>query len=417
MAIIAIRVFDGDGRLKRGLPFYSLVAITISVSIACSFSATPTAIPPTAMTKTPTLQQGSADARIHPNESLVLVYIEPNESSDYLTVLSMNDPLMVLERTADDRWIKVRTTDNLEGWVLNAQLIVEIELANVPAIAVPTPPSAITPPVADIQPATLEGEVWGASRTNLQTILKRGIARGNRVEVFSKIGDSITESVHFLAPFGDKRYDLQGYAYLQPAIDYFSQGIMYNDRNPFNATPIAAKRSWTSATVLDPDYANPQFCQAGESPLECDYAAIAPIVALIMFGTNDVSSMSADTFRRNMSEIIEISIDYGIIPVISTIPQRDGYAAKVREFNAVIVDLADKYDIPLWDYAALMSTLPNQGLSSDGAHPSFPQGNTTAAATFSFANLQYGYTVRNLSALEILYSLLSEVIQPTLTGN
>ena len=48
----------------------------------------------------------------------------------------------------------------------------------------------------------------------------------------------------------------------------------------------------------------------------------------------------------------------------------------------------------------MMETIPNQGLSSDGLHPSLPPDG--APGRFSTDNLQYGYTVRNLTALQTL---------------
>jgi hypothetical protein len=72
----------------------------------------------------------------------------------------------------------------------------------------------------------------------------------------------------------------------------------------------------------------------------------------------------------------------------------------VEIINGIIVRLAREYDVPLWDYWSALQALPNDGLSGDGVHPSYPS--IAGAANFTPDNLQYGYTVRNLLALQAL---------------
>jgi lysophospholipase L1-like esterase len=103
-----------------------------------------------------------------------------------------------------------------------------------------------------------------------------------------------------------------------------------------------------------------------------------------------------------MRQVLETSLENGVIPVLSTLPefQRPGGAARVAELNGIITRLAREYDVPLWDYHAALEPLPNHGLSSDGVHPSFLT--PSASADFTPQNLQYGQTVRNLTALQAL---------------
>jgi lysophospholipase L1-like esterase len=129
-------------------------------------------------------------------------------------------------------------------------------------------------------------------------------------------------------------------------------------------------------------------------------------VALIMIGTNDSGSGATDAFAWQMSEIVRISIEMGVIPVLSTIPPKnidENQEARVNAFNEVIRQIARQYDVPLWDYYANMVNLPNRGMSSDGLHPSAPPDG--AAGRLTADNLQYGFTMRNLNALQVLDSL------------
>jgi lysophospholipase L1-like esterase len=131
-----------------------------------------------------------------------------------------------------------------------------------------------------------------------------------------------------------------------------------------------------------------------------------------MLGTNDVPDtdhISATVYKNQMRKIIETCITAGAIPVVSTLPpfHRDtGY--RVAIFNDVLVKLTDEYDIPLWNYWAAVQNLPEEGLSSDGVHPSV---SPTGATDFSNGALRYGMNVRNLTALQALDAVWREVIR------
>jgi hypothetical protein len=70
--------------------------------------------------------------------------------------------------------------------------------------------------------------------------------------------------------------------------------------------------------------------------------------------------------------------------------------------------MARQFEIPLWDYWHALQTLPNQGISADGIHPSAPPDGFTGR--FTPANLQYGYTIRNLTALQALNTVWRSVM-------
>jgi hypothetical protein len=74
----------------------------------------------------------------------------------------------------------------------------------------------------------------------------------------------------------------------------------------------------------------------------------------------------------------------------------------------VIVATARANDIPLWDFYSSINGLPNRGLSGDGVHPSEAPDNQDAY--FDEEHLQYGFTVRNLGALQMLYELWRQVL-------
>jgi hypothetical protein len=246
--------------------------------------------------------------------------------------------------------------------------------------------------------------------SNLKTIAMIGQARGNNLVVFTKVGDSITVGERFLYPFGNGKYQLGDHTYLQPVIDAFLQTPVRKG-NSFNNPSVASAIGWAAYNVLAPRNADPYQCEAGESPLVCEYRIIQPSIAFIMLGTNDVGYRTQDEYAHDMSEIVSQSMEMGVIPILTTIPPQPRVADRVAAFNTILRDLAANNNLPLIDFAAAMSELPGNGLAYDNVHPSWPPGDDELAAYFTPDNLRYGYTVRNLLTLQML-DRIWHVIKP-----
>ncbi len=237
--------------------------------------------------------------------------------------------------------------------------------------------------------------------SKIKTIAMIGKVRENNLYVFAKIGDSITVGERFLYPFGAGHYQLRDHTYLQPVIDAYVQSSV-REVTSFNNPSVASVIGWAAYNVLSPRSADPYQCNAGESPLVCEYRIIQPSIAFIMFGTNDVGYRTQDEFSHDMGEIIKQSMELGVIPVLTTIPPQPRVPDRVTAFNTIIHDLATQNDLPLIDVNAAFSLLPNSGLAYDNVHPSWPPGDEELAADFAPENLAYGYTVRNLLTLQML---------------
>lgn len=256
----------------------------------------------------------------------------------------------------------------------------------------------LSPPVARAQNGFVPFPDDIAS--NIRAIWSVGQAYGNRPGMFSKVGDSISKSIYFLRQIGWRVYDLGAYGYLQPVVDQFSNTWVGVD-NAFTRNSVAADVGWAAWGVLEPELADEDVCQPDEKPLECEYRIARPAIALIMFGTNDASYRTAREYRYDLERIVDLSLSWGVIPVLSTFPNRPDAQGAATELNQVVRDLAAERHLPLWDYAAALAPLPNQGLAWDNLHPSAPE-ETDFVAVFDAENLQYGYVVRNLTALQIL---------------
>lgn len=240
---------------------------------------------------------------------------------------------------------------------------------------------------------------------HVRQIVAVGQSKHNRLDVFSKVGDSITVSHGFMYPLGDHSHNLEKHNYLQAVIDFY-QADNARTGNSFVNTSLAAGEGWAAWGVLDPELANSQVCQAGESPLVCEYRIVRPAVAIIMFGTNDVGYRTGGQFRADMNTVIDTTINMGVVPIMMTIPNRPDRSSAVDLFNGIIRDIAHEKALPLIDYYELTRYLPNSGLTWDNVHPSLPPSGYEEAGIFSESNLRYGYTVRNLATLQALYSIL-----------
>jgi hypothetical protein len=207
------------------------------------------------------------------------------------------------------------------------------------------------------------------------------------------VGDCESSSDWFLKEFskGKRYYNLGPYANLQETIDYFNASLGYGS--------YAALRGATAATVLTPFWADPEACEANETPLACEYRVHNPAFAFIALGTNDVHKV--DQFEPKLREIIEYTLEQRVIPIPVT--KADNLEGD-ESINLIIARLAAEYHLPLWNFWAAVQPLPGKGLQPDGSHLTF-------APNFfdDPKNLEGAWAVRNLTALQVLEAMRTAV--------
>ncbi len=337
---------------------------------------------------------------------------QPNTDSSVLINLDAGAELTAIGRDRDSQWIQVISSDSQRGWVMARFVDVYVDVLRLPVTFGRDPVTVVSTSEAVVTvPASVDPII--NITDNARAIYDRGIGLGNRPNVFSKVGDSITVATWVFYPIGWGQQQLGNYSYLQPAIDYFSSEIIRDGNNSFSNIPLAADNQWTTTDLLDPAKGDPAVCGATETPLDCEYRIARPSIALILIGTNDVASLDGATYRRNLETILDKTIGRNILPVLSTLPRRTGFDAQIDEFNAIIRSTAGQYQIPIWQFHEILAPLPNNGLDADGVHPSFPPvtlGQWEATANFIGENLNYGYNQRNLTALIVLDALWRQVI-------
>lgn len=234
-------------------------------------------------------------------------------------------------------------------------------------------------------------------------LYREALDQGSSPNSFVKVGDCMTDNPNFLLPIGEGNYDLGEYADLESVITTFSEG----DENSFARTSQAAAGGFNTASILDSMWANPEFCEAGESPLTCEFRIMQPSVALIMFGTNDLNYLTAEQFDFFLRSIVAATIENKVLPVLSTFPSRPEFPEQSVLYNQIVVKVAQDYGVPLINLWAALEPLPNRGVDpEDPTHMTEPEAGL--ACYFNDDTLQAGFTVRNLVTLQTLDLLLKQ---------
>jgi hypothetical protein len=197
---------------------------------------------------------------------------------------------------------------------------------------------------------------------------------------------------------------------LLEVINYFSVEPRPGAANSFITASQAAHSAFTSAIVLEgSNFTNPEFCQPGEVPLDCEYRLNKPAVSVIMFGVVDVLLMTPQQFNNYMRYIVKYTMDRGIVPVLSTAAENASNPSKSQQFNQIVARIANEKSLPLINLSAALAPLPNKGMDPDGIHLSRPADHSQTGF-FTGDNLQYGYTMRNLVTLQALQEVIHQIL-------
>jgi hypothetical protein len=269
---------------------------------------------------------------------------------------------------------------------------------------------------ADIEVASIPvlPQITPAMRDHLRELFRQGQTQGNSARAFAKVGDCMTENAFFLGPLSEARFELGEYTALRPTIEQFlgapARRASGKDwaKDSFATVGLASAGGFNVAGPLDPTWSNPEWCQGGESPLACEFRTSKPAFAIIMFGTNDVNVTDLPTYDYYLRSVISQTLDAGVIPIVNTFPTRPENPEKSDQLNQIVVKVAQDYGVPLVNLNRALSTLPNQGVDpEDTTHLSVPPDGRVDV--FTSANLQYGFTVRNLVTLQALDAVLRAI--------
>lgn len=224
-------------------------------------------------------------------------------------------------------------------------------------------------------------------------ILKAGIEAGHNPHAFSKIGDCDTSTSWYLSDYDRDQvyYDLGNYESLRTVLDFY--------KGSFSRLSLTAKPGFSAASVLSTFWLDYEVCQYDELPITCEYRIHDPLAVLISLGTND--GYNPPVFKENLHQIIEITLSQNRLPILML--KADNVETDYS-INQDIVDLAEEYDLPVWNFWAAIQHLNNHGLQEDGIHLTYYSNYFSDPKTWETA-----WAYRNLTALQVLEKLKIEI--------
>ncbi len=232
--------------------------------------------------------------------------------------------------------------------------------------AAPTPENPTPTPIVETRLPPEQWREWPVipELTGREiAIYQHGLSLGNDPTHFSKVGDcqAIKEVLLGIYDLPERFALTENQGYLQETINQFA--------GSFNRDGQAVRGGYNTAAVLSPIWADPEACQPGESPIECEYRIHQPSFVIISL---EVwwEGRTVDRYVDYMRQIIEFYLDNGVVPILST--KADNVEGDHR-INLATARLAYDYHIPLWNFWLAVQPLPNHGIDPDrdGFHISY----------------------------------------------
>lgn len=216
--------------------------------------------------------------------------------------------------------------------------------------------------------------------------------------VFAKIGGSTTASAKYMQCFQSDAAIKDIPPDLMPTLTHFRMADLGNGVTSFDRPSGAAKTAFTSTDLVT----------GMPTPINDEIAAILPRFAHILIGTHDLEKdqpAELYKFADNLLGTVDTLMTLGVVPILSTIPQRNDLPLKdpfVPRYNAVVRAVAQGRQIPLVDLNHELAMLPNLGLTDMGDLSVFAAAMLDRPCHFSESAMQFGYNVFNLETLRAL---------------
>jgi hypothetical protein len=241
----------------------------------------------------------------------------------------------------------------------------------------------------------MELPVIPAVSERAREIYRAGLELGNDPHVFAKVGDCQNVPSMFMSIFEYDNYYTLGdeNAHLSETIEWFS--------GSFSRESEAVRRGFNAASVVSPVWADPEACDPGETPLDCELRILHPSIAIVSLETWWAGK--PENYERYVRQILERLIEQGTLPILAT--KADNLEGDHR-INQILAGLAFEYDIPLWNFWRAIQPLPNHGLMEDGFHLTFSPNQFDDPQVMEAA-----WPWRNLTALQVLTAVWQGVSQ------
>lgn len=184
--------------------------------------------------------------------------------------------------------------------------------------------------------------------TNLRTIYEKGLALGNNPNAFSIFGDCQAEPQEFLGVYDADDVLVKN---LSPEL----QETVANFAGSFERESSTAQDGTTPGALLWDQWHRGEYgCQFGETPVDCELRIHRPSFVIIQIGSH-FESRNTEYLRR----IIDQLLANGVVPILAT---KADNREKDNRINRDMAMLSAEFNLPLWNFWASLSDLPNRGL-------------------------------------------------------
>jgi len=183
---------------------------------------------------------------------------------------------------------------------------------------------------------------------SLQKVYERGLALGNDPHAFSIFGDCQARPADFLGVFETDNELVESLSpELQEAVEHFE--------GSFNRESPTARDATTPGSLLWNQWHQGEYgCTFAETPVECELRSHRPSFVVIQIGTH-FESRNTEYLRRIILQLM----DAGVVPILATKADNREHDERINRDMAL---LAAEYDLPLWNFWAALSDLPERGL-------------------------------------------------------
>lgn len=225
-------------------------------------------------------------------------------------------------------------------------------------IALPTPKPSLTHDPS-IPPLDLDAwkdlPVIPTVDPSLSAIYEYGQTLGNDPHAFSVFGDCQTQPDEFFGVFETDPFVIERLSpELQEVVGYFQGSFTRESSTSLDGT--------TPGSLLWTQWHRGEFgCSFAETPVDCELRVHRPSFVIIQVGTH-FESRNTEYLR----EIILHLMDEGVVPILAT---KADNREKDERINRDMWMLASEYDLPLWNFWAAVSHLPNRGLYTRDDRP------------------------------------------------
>ncbi len=224
-----------------------------------------------------------------------------------------------------------------------------------PITPVPTKTATPLPVTALPQTSDRDPEKWkvwpvipAEIDSSLQNVYARGLALGNDPHAFSIFGDCQERPADFFGVFETDPDLVTGLSpELQEAVNYF--------QGSFNRESPTAQDAMTPGSLLWTQWHRGEYgCTFAETPVDCELRIQHPSFVIIQIGTH-FESRNTEYLRKIILQLM----DAGVVPILAT---KADNREKDERINRDMAMLASEYDLPLWNFWATLSDLPDRGL-------------------------------------------------------